>query len=373
MPLHSSVRGGWKWAAFGGFWTLLGLSFGSQFYISSARAGMAMSWSQAITYSLADWYVWALVSLPVVALARRFPLAGARWIQSLLIHLAGSAVASIAYIFLRATVEVAKGWLANQTFSFREVIEPLLVKTFHFNVLIYWVIVSVTHAFEYYRKFQEREWRGAELEKRLAEARLHALQMQLNPHFLFNTLHAISSLMHKDVEAADRMIVRLGDLLRYALESTHAQEVPLRQELDFLKRYLEIEQTRFGDRLEIRMNVDADALDALVPNLVLQPLVENAIQHGIEPHARRGEIEVAAHRDRDDLVISVADNGGGLAGNGQVHDGVGLSNTRARLQQLYGARQEMDLSNRCEGGLAVTLKLPWRSATLLHPQNSHDD
>src|SRR5207302_560053 len=145
-----------------------------------------------------------------------------------------------AYVVLRTWVGQ---WQSHAAFT--DVFKPLLVKTWHFNLLIYWVIVAVSHAFDYYRKYRERELRALELEKRLAQAKLQALQMQLNPHFLFNTLHAISSLMHKEVEAADQMITRLSDLLRYALESTDAQEVPLRQELDFLERYLEIEQTRF--------------------------------------------------------------------------------------------------------------------------------
>ena len=239
-----------------------------------------------------------------------------------------------------------------QSFSF------LQFKTWHLNLAVYWVIVAVGHAFNYARKFRERELRTAELEKRLTEARLQALQMQLNPHFLFNTLHAISSLMHKDVEAADRMLVQLGDLLRHALESTDTQEVTLREELDFLSRYAQIEQTRFGDRLKIEMNIATETLDALVPNLVLQPLLENAIRHGIEPHARPGRIEVTARRDGDSLKLEVRDNGGGLV-NGKVVEGVGLSNTRARLQQLYSEHQSFQLANAANGGVAVRVTLPF--------------
>lgn len=347
--------------AFAGFWTLLGLSFGSQFYISSSRAGMAVTWPQAIGSAMADWYVWAIVSLPIVWLARQWPLAGQDRIRNAFIHVVASAATSFVYVLLRAAVEAAKTSQAPSRVPFAALFEPLLVKTFHFNILIYWIVVSVSHTFEYYRKFRERELRTVELEKRLAEAKLQALQMQLNPHFLFNTLHAISSLMHQNVEAADRMIVRLSDLLRYALESTDAQEVPLRQELDFLRRYLEIEQTRFGNRLQVKMNVPSETLETLVPNLLLQPLVENAIQHGIEPHARQGEIELSARRDGDQLILRVTDNGTGLPRNGIVVDGVGLSNTRARLLQLYGPRHEMKLSNRDEGGFAVTVTVPWRT------------
>src|ERR1700690_1348450 len=205
-----------KWLLWFGFWTLIGLSFAFQFYISSAKAGLEVTWRQAVGYALGDWYVFAVLSIPVVWLARRFDFES------------GHRARSLAVAFL-----------------------PLLVKTWHFNLLIYWVIVAVTFAFDYYRKYRERELRAVELEKRLAQARLQALQMQLNPHFLFNTLHSISSLMHQDTEAADRMIVRLSDLLRAALESSDTQEVTLRQELEFLGRYLEIEQIRFGNRLAV--------------------------------------------------------------------------------------------------------------------------
>src|SRR5256886_9309459 len=184
--------------------------------------------------------------------------------------------------------------------------------------------------------------------------------MQLNPHFLFNTLHAISSLMQKEVEAADQMITRLSDLLRYALESTDAQEVPLRQELDFLERYLEIEQTRFGDRRAVRVDVAPDTLDALVPNLVLQPLVENAIRHGIEPRSQGGRIELRCRCDNGRLLLVVRDNGVGLSPNGKLEEGVGLSNTRARLEQLYGEQHSFAFSEAPGGGLTVRLELPFR-------------
>jgi len=235
------------------------------------------------------------------------------------------------------------------------------VKTFHFNLLIYWVIVSVSHAFDYYRQMQERELRAAELEKRLAQARLQTLQMQLNPHFLFNSLHAISALVHKDADMADQMITRLSDLLRYALEGTDAQEVPLRQELDFLRRYLEIEQTRFGDRLAVGLEIAPETLDALVPNLLLQPLVENAIRHGIEPRAKPGRIELRAGCENGQLKLEVRDNGVGLSPDRKVEEGVGLSNTRARLKQLYGERHRFALSETPGGGLSVSLELPFRA------------
>ncbi len=352
----------WKWAAAFGLWTLLGLSFASQFYFSSAKFGNPVTWNRAVSWALGDWYVFALLSLPALAAARRLPLEHPRLWRNLVAHLAAGAVFSLAYMLLRAAVAVAQGWMTGETITFAEAFRPLLFKTFHFNLLVYFVIVGLSNGLGYYRKLQEREIRTAELERGLAQARLQALQMQLNPHFLFNTLHGISSLMHRDVEAADRMLVRLSELLRRALENTGTQEVTLREELDFLSRYLDIERTRFGERLTVKMNIAPDTLDALVPNLVLQPLVENAIQHGIEPHARPGVIELCARRGPGTLELEVSDNGAGLPGGQLKEEGVGVSNTRARLQQLYGAAQSLEFSNRPEGGVCVAVKLPWRAS-----------
>jgi LytS/YehU family sensor histidine kinase len=197
------------------------------------------------------------------------------------------------------------------------------------------------------------------LEKHLAQAKLQALQMQLNPHFLFNTLHSISSLMHKDVEAADRMIARLSDLLRAALDGAGTQQVTLRQELDLLQLYLSIEQIRFGSRLTVKMDIAPDTLGAQVPNLILQPLVENAIKHGIEPRAWPGCIESQARRQEGNLALIVSDNGAGLGLNGVIKEGVGLANTRARLRELYGTAQSFELVRGRDGGVRVELSIPF--------------
>jgi len=337
------------------FWTLLGLSFASQFYISSAKAGLEVSWRQAVNYALGDWYVFALLSVPVIHLARRFRFEGRAWTRSLPVHLIASVLFSLAYMVLRAWLGQ---WQSHAAFA--DVFKPLLVKTWHFNLLIYWVIVAVSHAFDYYRKYRERELRAVELERRLAQAKLQALQMQLNPHFLFNTLHSISSLMHKDVEAADKMIMRLSDLLRAALEGAETQEVSLREELNLLQLYLAIEQIRFGSRLTVKMDVASDTLDAQVPNLILQPLVENAIRHGIEPRARPGLIELQARRQDSALALVVSDDGAGLGENGAIKEGIGLSNTRARLRELYGPDHRCELVRGQQGGVRVEISIPFR-------------
>lgn len=340
------------------FWTLIGVAFGVQFHFASEQIGNPVSWARALSHSLSDWYVFALLSLPAIALAKHFPIERPRRAGAVLLHFAASIAFTLAYVALRAAVAL---WQSNEQGAFIAAFTSLLVKSWHFELIVYWVIIAVSHAFSYYGQLRERELRTAELERSLTEARLQALQMQLNPHFLFNTLHAISSLMHKDVDAADSMLVRLSELLRHALEAPKTQEVTLREELSFLQRYLEIEQVRFGKRLKVHMQVAHDTLNALVPNLILQPTVENAIIHGIEPHARDGHIDLIAVRAGERLRIEVRDNGAGLASN-QIEEGVGLSNTRARLQQLYGDGQSFTLANGPERGAVVTLSLPYRVA-----------
>ncbi len=350
-----------KWVLLFLFWTILGLAFAGQLYLSRSKIGDPVTWSFALERALADWYAFAVLSIPAMWLARRFPFAGRRWQRALAVHLVFSVIFSFGWMVLRAAIEEWQTRADVFPVTFSSAFSRALVATLVFNQLVYWGIIAGQHAFAYYTKFNERELHAAELEARLTEARLQALQMQLNPHFLFNTLNAIASLMHKDVEAADQMIVRLSDLLRYALESTDAQEVPLRQELDFLKRYIEIQQTRFGDRLVVNFEIPPETLDAQVPNLSLQPLVENAIQHGIEPHARTGRIILRARRLEDKLQLEVQDNGAGLSREGISREGVGLSNTRARLLQLHGRNQSLQLIDAKDGGLLVCIQIPWRS------------
>ncbi|MBK7998260.1 MAG: histidine kinase [Verrucomicrobia bacterium] len=351
-----------KWILLFLFWTVLGLAFAGQHYLSRSKFGTPVSWNLAMGRALADWYVFALLSVPALWLGRRFPAAGPRWPQALAVHLLVSAAFSIGWMCLRAGFEEWRTRGAEDPVTFSAAFSQALGATFFFNLLVYWGIVAGQNAFTYYWKFHERELHAAALETRLTEARLQALQMQLNPHFLFNTLNAIASLMHKDVDAADRMIVRLSELLRYALDSTNEQEVPLRQELDFLGRYLDIQRARFGERLTIKHEVEDAAKEARVPNLILQPLVENAIEHGLEPQARSGEIVLRAFRRDGRLVLEVEDNGVGLKSGMKPSEGIGLSNTRARLQQLYGASQRLDFVSSPSGGLMVRIEIPFRSA-----------
>jgi len=349
-----------KWLLLLLLWTVFGLASACQQYLLRSKIGLPVTWGYALEKNFADWYAWALLSIPALWLARRLPIERHHWLRNLAAHLLGGAAFSFGWMALRAGLEE---WLTRndiQPVTFAAAFSHALAATFFLNLLIYWAAVLAQHALSYYTKFRERELHAVELESRLTQARLQALQMQLNPHFLFNTLNAISALVRKDADAADRMITRLSELLRYTLASTDTQEVPLRQEIDFLGRYLEIQQARFGPRLSIRHEIADETLDGLVPNLVLQPLVENAIEHGITPHARPGEIVLRAVRRGEELELAVQDNGGGLLPNRPVEENVGLGNTRARLQQLYGSRQRLELLNGAQGGLTVRITVPWR-------------
>ncbi|HEX8335221.1 MAG TPA: histidine kinase, partial [Pyrinomonadaceae bacterium] len=225
------------------------------------------------------------------------------------------------------------------------------------RLLVYWIIVVISHAADYYQRYREGELRAS-------QAQLQALKMQLHPHFLFNALHSVSALIHADPDAADKMIARLGDFLRLTLDSAAAQEVTLKQELEFLNCYLDIERTRFRDRLTTHIDADPQVLDCVVPNLILQPIVENAIRHGVSQRAAHGHVEVRAERAGDRLRLEVRDNGRGLPEGAEAcrakQGGVGLANTRARLQQLYGGDFRFELRNAPAGGVVVTLEIPLR-------------
>jgi sensor histidine kinase YesM len=341
------------------FWTLVGLAFASQFYLSSSLLGRSISWGQAISYSLGDWYVWAFLSLPILWFARRHPPEGGAPWRTAGLHLVAALVCSLVYVVLRTLVGQVHSALLDEPVTFLEVFRPLLVKTFPFNLLIYGVILSASHALDYYRKYHERTVHTLELEKHLAEARLQALLRQLKPHFLFNTLNGIASLMHSDVDAADRMLVRLGELLRLTMSHPGQPLTPLREELEFIEKYLEIERIRFRDRLAVTLAVEPGVLAIEVPSLLLQPLVENAIRHGLEPQDRPGRLWLTARRAADGAVeLVVRDNGGGQPPGGFAREGIGLGNTRARLRELYGDRHRFELANHPDGGLEVRVSIP---------------
>lgn len=350
-----------KWSGLFFVATFLGFFFASQSYLSYIYRNYEANFLASLSFTLPDWYIWALLTPVIVWLARRFPLERQHWLRSLSVHLLAGVFITILKLFLVLAVGKLISWLPERSVS---------IYQFHPNFVTYWVVVGLSHAFQYYRKFRERELRASQLETRLAQAQLQVLKMQLQPHFLFNTLHAISSLMHKDVDAADRMMARLSDLLRLTLENVGVQEVSLKQELEFLQGYLEIEQTRFKDRLTIHTDIDPQTLDARVPNLILQPLVENAIRHGIEPYKEPGTVEIMARREDGTLRVSIRDSGPGLssAKRSQHREGIGIANTKARLKQLYGEDFGFELCESNSKGFIVKLTIPFLSENHT-PQN----
>jgi two-component system, LytTR family, sensor kinase len=236
---------------------------------------------------------------------------------------------------------------------------------FHWNLLVYWVIVGAYVAYDYYDNFRERQLRTVELERLLAESRLEALRAQLHPHFLFNALNAISAHVEREPRTARRMLEQLGELLRLTLDHCEDQEIPLEREISFLDRYLAIQQVRFEDRLEAKVEIAPETLDALLPTFILQPMVENAIQHGVSRRSSKGSIGVTAWREHQRLRLRVWDDGPGLpAGwDPEEQQGLGISNTRERLRRLYGdTGHTFEVVNDSGGGVSVNISLPFRRA-----------
>jgi sensor histidine kinase YesM len=315
-----------------------------------------------LALNLVYWYVPALLAPTIMALALRYRLGRTRWSTQVAVHLTGVLVYSVAYTI----VLLAARWILFQearpaTYpTFWNYARLTYLLQLDFMLMTYLSLVGLAHALAYRRELDSRALDAAHLETRLVEAQLQALQRQLHPHFLFNTLNTISGLMRTNIDAADQMIDRLGDLLRMTLHSSGTQEVALKRELDVLQKYLEIEQTRFGNRLRVTMSIDPETLDALVPNLLLQPLVENAVRHGIAPHLRPGSIRIQAARDTDRLKIEIVDSGAGLPPDRlmALNRGVGLDNTRARLEHLYPSAHRFTFSN-LDDGFCVTVVVPF--------------
>jgi two-component system LytT family sensor kinase len=316
------------------------------------------------------WYAWAVLVPGILWMARRYRFGRQNWKRAAAMHALGVLGFTLthAVITISARVLIMKvpgGRDLDWWMSFRE----LFFLNFDWEMMTYWAIIGLSHALDFHRESQDRELTAAQLQTRLAEAQLQALQRQLHPHFLFNTLHTISALMHRDTEAADAMLARLSDLLRLTLDRVGTQQVALKDELDFLQKYLDIERTRFADRLQVATDIQPDTLDASVPNLVLQPLVENALRHGIAPKVGGGRIEIQTRREGDNLRLVVRDNGAGLSPGAlnAFATGVGLSNTRSRLEHLYAGRHRFEFNTPPGGGLTVTIVIPFVLAKAVRP------
>jgi signal transduction histidine kinase len=367
-----------------GMWAALVLLFATPLALTGP-----ISWSQAVSFGASFWALW-LLFLPVVAwLAFRFPIERTTLLRNASLHLfACLLIVGSSKATFRAAARILPSpqgaphrserpgrspglriRMASPPGSFR----PFLALRAALDVLVYWSVVGVCLGIRSFRISQERERRAAELEARLTSAKLQALRMQINPHFLFNTLNSIAALVYVDQRAADEMLGDLSQLLRRSLDSMEEQEIPLAQELEFIGAYLSIEQKRFGDRLRVEQSVPGELMKALVPALILQPLVENAIRHGIEPRRVPGMISIEAKQEDKHLHLVVRDNGRGLtSGNSGTSGrrGIGLANTHARLQGLYGPNQRFNVSGVEPQGCQVDIHLPLHLEPMQTPTDS---
>jgi signal transduction histidine kinase len=341
-------------------WTLVGLG-----YFASLKFGEPqprdVTGAQLLVYALGTSWIWALLTPLVLQLTSQEVIISGRTAQSAVVYGLSAAGFFLISGVLEWFLGQATGMIRPEQFwatLFTECVETRL--------LAFLSIVTLGWSARYFALYRTRNLDASELEARLARTHLQVLKMQLQPHFLFNTLNAIAELVHTDPEAADQMITRLGRLLRLSLDHASHQVVPLRQEADFLRVYTEIEQVRFQDRLQVVWDLEPDTMDAAVPTLLLQPVLENAIRHGVTPMAGRGRIVIASRREDEDLLLEVRDNGQGLPPGGVPREGVGLRNVRERVTQLYGQRAQFTLTPALGGGTVARLRLPFIHCEVPH-------
>jgi len=351
MSIRSLIERYWKAACVVvGCWTFLALLFTPQTYIASQRSPTPPTWGQALLASLTLFYTWAALTPLVLWLGRLFPFERHR-VRNFVIHLLLCGPVALLHIWLLQNVNaLMRAWISPTQRQAH--LWALLIGLGATNIMVYWAIVAVSHALNYFRKYQEREFR-------LSQAELQALRMQLHPHFLFNTLNAIAELVHRDPELADRSILRLSELLRFSLATGKTQEVTLKEEIDFLEKYVEIHKTLMRDRLNVRISIEPETLDAAVPNMILQPLVENAIKHGIGPRPEGGNIDVHARRLNGKLFVEITDDGVGMP-EPDVQRGVGLINTRERLKHLYNDAHSFKVSSVRGRGVTIRMSVPFK-------------
>ena len=350
-----------------GGWTLLALLFVPQTYYANSRAPSPMTVWDALVANLVLFYRWAALTPLVLWLGRRFPIERKRIFRNLLILILLEVPVAL---FQLRVLDFVNRLIFGEAGALWQItsLKSLFIWVGAFDVQVYWSLLAVSQALAYFRKYQEREFR-------LAQAQLQMLKMQLHPHFLFNTLNAISELVYESPKKAERTITQLSDLLRLSLKGGGGQEVTLKEELEFLRKYVEIQQTLLQERLAVRWEIEDETLDALVPNMLLQPLIENSIRHGIAGRARGGRVEVSARREDGMLRLEVCDDGVGFPAGGAraLRYGVGLSNARARLEHLYGGAHRFRLGEGRRGGAAVSIEIPFRECEGEAGEDTHAD
>lgn len=342
-----------RWLVAAACFTAAAVLFTGQVRADYWYARMTIPWSLAFAISLIDWELWTVFSPAVIALTARVPFTREHLARALASHLP----AGLLIAFMKT---IAEGLLTRRLLAGGAIVFG--ISKLYMAVLVYAAIVAAVQYADQRRVSQDRALRASRLEAELARAQVDALKMQLHPHFLFNTLNAISGLMREDVDAADTMLAQLSELLRRTLATEGRQEVPLGEEIQWLRAYLAIQQTRFGDRLDVRIDVAAGSQSALVPTLILQAIVENAVRHGFSAQTGPGCITIAADRTGERLVIDVTDDGPGAPE--PVREGYGLRNTRSRLRALYRDRAVLDVARRTTGhGTVSRIELPFRTET----------
>ncbi|HEV3089664.1 MAG TPA: histidine kinase [Candidatus Elarobacter sp.] len=334
-------------------WTALGLFSFAEFLATASSRPVHRPWPSALGATMLDYYTTGIATPIYVWLVRRFPIAGPRIGRTVLLYVVVMAACVVLKWVVYTPLDHA---LFHRTYTFLY----LLVNDSFGVVLAQLIFIVLLIAIEWYRAARQAELRASTLAAQLSSAQLDALRSQLDPHFLFNTLNGISALMHRDVRAADTMLSRLSDMLRLTLDSTSAQEVPLRTELETTRLYLDIMDARFGDRLSWSFDVGEPLLDERVPSFLLQPLVENVVRHGIHETNQRTTIGVSAAAAGDTLSLRIADDGRGLPPAAGLNEGIGLRNTRRRLAELYGAAAQLEVTNRDGGGTEVIVTIPRR-------------
>jgi two-component system, LytTR family, sensor kinase len=358
-----------RWLCFVGLWLLLAFVFASQLF----WAGYVTPWSKAFSQEVVYWLSWGILTPVIFRMCRRLHAGGQGWRRYVLGLALGALVASVVQPIISESIGLVQSGL-SWLLSVRQDHPPQSTQGLHITVIrnaginlpVYVGIVLAWHAATYYRELRDRQLKSSELESLLHQAQLQALRSQLNPHFLFNTLHSIAELVHANPKLAESLILRLGELLRQVLRSATLPDVPLGEEIDFVRGYVEIEQMRLGERLQVSWDVEPEALEARVPSLILQPLVENAIQHGIAPLAATGSLTVRAWREQGFVHLQVRDTGPGLSSDSRERGpGIGLSNTRARLERLYGGRHRFELIG--DHGLVVNVCIPLLAAASSAP------
>ena len=366
-----------RWIKIGtvvGLWTAFGLYSALQTHYRTSFRPDPLSWAQSLYIELTYALSGAIFTPFIFFMAKHFRLERRPYWRNVAVHLFAAAVfASATKVLWDVFVQPPKGWIRGGFTVSKFLIS--IDAGLDYGVGLYWLVVLLLYAVDYYQRYETGLVNAAQLQTQLVQAQLDSLKMQLHPHFLFNTLHTISALVHEDPEAAERMIAQLSEMLRLSLDNAGLHEVPLREELHFLDLYLDIEQIRYAERLRVKFDIEPGTRDALVPNLVLQPLVENAIRHGIAPKTEGGEISIAAKQQDGNLVIRITDNGAGLRSDGVTlsKPGVGLSATRGRLERMYGSSQSLVLRGLATGGVEVRVVMPFITEEIrIHGRNGQN-